>query len=138
MISLIIGTKGSGKTKRLIEGVNDAVKSSNGSVVVVEKAPNLGVNITSKARLVNTDSYDIKSVNGFYGFLAGICAGNYDVTDIFIDATLKVIGRDYADLLFLLNRVDGLSKESGAKFTFTISEDKEKLPAEIFDFCTIQ
>ncbi len=138
MISLIIGTKGSGKTKYLIEAVSDAVKSSDGSVVVVEKNRNLGVNIASKARLVNTDSYDVKTVNGFYGFLAGICAGNYDLTDVFVDATLKIIGRDYKDLVTLLRRVEGLSKESGADFTFTISEDKNNLPAEIFDFCSVK
>lgn len=138
MISLIIGTKGSGKTKHLIEAVSDAVKSSDGSVVVVEKTRNLGVNIASKARLVNTDSYDVKTVNGFYGFLAGICAGNYDLTDVFVDATLKIIGRDYSDLVTLLRRVEGLSKESGAHFTFTISEDKNNLPAEIFDFCSVK
>lgn len=137
MISIIVGTKGNGKTKKLINLVDKAVETSLGNVVVVEKAPNLGSNITTKARLVNTDSYKIGSVNGFYGFLAGICAGNYDVTDIFIDATLKIIGRDYLDLIYFLKRVDGLSKESNANFVFTISEDKENLPAEIFEICTL-
>ena len=137
MISIIVGTKGNGKTKKLISLVDEAVKTSLGNVVVVEKEPNLGSNITTKARLVNTDEYKIATVNGFYGFLAGICAGNYDVTHIFIDATLKVIGRDYLDLVYFLKRVDGLSKESNADFIFTISEDKDKLPAEVFEICTL-
>lgn len=137
MISIIVGNKGQGKTKKLISMVDEAVKTSLGNIVVVEKKPNLGSNITTKARLVNTDAYDIKSVNGFYGFLAGICAGNYDVTHIFVDATLKIIGREYEDLITFLTRVDGLSKESDADFIFTISEDKEKLPAEIFEIASL-
>ena len=137
MISIIVGNKGHGKTKKLISMVDETVKTSLGNVVVIEKMPNLGSNITTKARLVNTDAYDIKSVNGFYGFLAGVCAGNYDVTHIFVDATLKIIGRDYDELVMLLKRIDLLSKESDADFILTISEDKEKLPAEIFDICTL-
>ena len=135
MISLIIGTKGNGKTKKLISMVDEAVKTSLGNVVVIEKKANLGSNITTKARLVNTDSYKIEGIDGFYGFLAGVCAGNYDVTDIFVDATFKIIGRDYSELVTFLKEVEFLSKESDAKFVFTISEDKEKLPAEIFEFC---
>ena len=137
MISIIVGNKGQGKTKKLISMVDEAVKTSLGNVVVIEKMPNLGSNITTKARLVNTDAYDIKSVNGFYGFLAGVCAGNYDVTHIFVDATLKIIGRDYDELVMLLKRIDLLSKESEADFILTISEDKDKLPAEIYDICTL-
>ena len=137
MISIIVGNKGQGKTKKLISMVDEAVKTSLGNVVVIEKMPNLGSNITTKARLVNTDAYDIKSVNGFYGFLAGVCAGNYDVTHIFVDATLKIIGRDYDELVMLLKRIDLLSKESEADFILTISEDKDKLPAEIYEICTL-
>ena len=137
MISIIVGNKGHGKTKKLISMVDETFKTSLGNVVVIEKMPNLGSNITTKARLVNTDAYDIKSVNGFYGFLAGVCAGNYDVTHIFVDATLKIIGRDYDELVMLLKRIDLLSKESDADFILTISEDKENLPAEIFDICTL-
>ena len=137
MISIIVGNKGHGKTKKLITMVDEAVKTSLGNVVVVEKIPNLGSNITTKARRVNTDAYDIKSVNGFYGFLAGICAGNYDVTHIFVDATLKIIGRDYNDLITLFKRIEGLSKESDADFILTVSEDKDKLPAEVFEICEL-
>ena len=137
MISIIVGSKGHGKTKKLINMVDEAVKTTLGNVVVIEKKPNLGANITTKARLVNTDEYNIKSVNGFYGFLAGVCAGNYDVTHIFVDATLKIIGRDYSELVTFLKRVEGLSKDSNADFILTISEDKENLPAEIFEICNL-
>lgn len=137
MISLIVGTKGHGKTKKLISLVDEAVKTSLGNVVVIEKMPNLGSNITTKARLVNTDSYKVASVDSFYGFLAGVCAGNYDVTDIFVDATFKIIGRDYNELVKFLKCVTALSEESGAKFVFTISEEKANLPEEIFDFCEL-
>lgn len=137
MISLIVGTKGHGKTKKLINMVDETVEKTLGNVVVVEKTKNLGSNITTKARLVDTDSYSVDSLSAFFGFLAGICAGNYDVTDVFVDATLKILGRDYTQLLGFLKEVEKLSKESNAKFVFTISEEKANLPAEIFDFCTL-
>lgn len=137
MISLIVGTKGHGKTKKLIGMVDEAVNTSLGNVVVVEKTQNLGSNISTKARLVDTDSYNVDTVPEFFGFLSGICAGNYDVTDIFVDATLKIIGRNYDQLLVFLREIEKLSKSSDAKFVFTISEDKAKLPQEIFDFYTL-
>ena len=92
MIKLIIGNKGSGKTKKLIDQVNACVELSDGNVVCVEKEPKLTYDVSSKARLLETDTYQINGHKAFYGFLAGICAGNYDVTDILIDATFKIVG----------------------------------------------
>ena len=83
MIQLIIGNRGSGKTKKLIEAVNAAAESSNGNVVCVEQGPALKFDLTHKVRLVDTVVYGIAGYDTFYGLLAGICAGNYDVTDIF-------------------------------------------------------
>ena len=92
MITLLTGKKGSGKTKKLIEMANEAVKNSNGNVVVVEKGLKLTYDISHAARLIDIDSYDVQGGKGLYGFLAGICAGNYDVTDIFVDSALKIAG----------------------------------------------
>ena len=80
MISIIIGNKGSGKTKRLISLVNEAVSSSKGNVVCVEKVKKLTYDISHKARLIATDNYSICGFDALYGFLAGIRADNYDVT----------------------------------------------------------
>ena len=77
MIKLIIGNKGAGKTKKLIDLVNSCVENSDGNIVCIEKEPKLTYDISSKARLLETETYAINGHKAFYGFLAGICAGNY-------------------------------------------------------------
>ena len=135
MIKLIIGNKGSGKTKKLVELVNSCVENSDGNVVCVEKSPKLTYDISSKARLLETETYSINGCKAFYGFLAGICAGNYDVTDVLIDATFKIVGRDYSKLPQFFDMLSELSEATDGNFYFTISCDKEDLPVEIFDYC---
>ena len=135
MIKLIIGNKGSGKTKKLVELVNSCVENSDGNVVCVEKSPKLTYDISSKERLLETETYSINGCKAFYGFLAGICAGNYDVTDVLIDATFKIVGRDYSKLPQFFDMLSELSEATDVNFYFTISCDKEDLPVEIFDYC---
>ena len=96
MIKLIVGKKGSGKTKALLELVNKALDQSKGHVVFIEKNAKLLYDISHKARLLDADSYDIHGYDAFYGFISGMCAGDYDITDIFIDGTLKIGGNDLA------------------------------------------
>lgn len=135
MIKLIIGNKGSGKTKKLIDQVNVCVESSDGNVVCIEKEPNLTYDVSSKARLLETETYLINGHKAFYGFLAGICAGNYDVTDVLVDATFKIVGREYEKLPQFFEMLSQLSEATDVNFYFTISCDKEDLPVEIFDYC---
>jgi len=134
MIKLIIGKKGSGKTKHLIDVVTEASKKSIGNVVCIEKGPALTYDISSSVRLIDTNVYGIAGYDSFYGFLCGICAGDYDVTDIFADATLKIGGRNYEELADFIARVDSLATESNTNILFTVSCDESELPARIFDF----
>lgn len=90
MLKLIVGIKGTGKTKHLIEMVNSALETTKGNVVVVEKGDKLIHEVKYTARLIDTDKYSIDSADKLYGFIAGICASNYDVTHIFVDGTLKI------------------------------------------------
>lgn len=135
MIKLIIGNKGSGKTKKLIDLVHDCVEKTDGNVVCIEKEPKLTYDVSSKARLLETDTYLINGHKAFYGFLAGICAGNYDVTDVLIDATFKIVGREYEKLPQFFEMLSELSEATDVDFYLTISCDKEDLPVEIFDYC---
>ena len=135
MIKVIIGNKGHGKTKRLIEFVNKCIAESDGNVVCVEKEPKLTYDISSKARLLETDTYAINGHKAFYGYLAGICAGNYDVTDILVDATFKIVGREYDKLIQFFDMLSELSEATDVNFYFTLSCDKDDLPVEVFDFC---
>ena len=90
MVTLLIGKKGTGKTKRLIALANEAVAASSGNVVVIEKGAKLTYDVTHKARLIDTEQYTIAGYDMLYGFISGICAGNYDVTDILVDSTFKI------------------------------------------------
>ena len=92
MITLILGKKGSGKTKKLMDLCNVAVEQSKGNVVFIEKDNTLTYDLSHKARLVAAEDYAVKCYGCLYGFIAGMCAGNYDITDIFVDSTLKIGG----------------------------------------------
>lgn len=131
MVTLLIGRKGSGKTKRLIEEANAAVAASNGSVVVIEKGAKLTYDLTHKARLVNSDSYKIKGYEALYGFLSGMCAGNFDITDIFVDSTFKIAGDDKKELCDFVNKLNVLAEEADTSITLLISAAKDDLPSDI-------
>ena len=135
MVKLLIGEKGTGKTKRLIDCVNDALAVSKGHVICVEKDDLLRYQVNYKVRLLAASNYGISGYDAFYGFLSGLCAGDHDVTDILVDATLKIGGRDYALLAAFLEKIARLGKLTETTFFFTFSTDKENLPASIFECC---
>ena len=134
MIKLIIGKKGSGKTKKLVDLVNEATSASLGNVVCIEKGDTLTYSVTHKARLIDADAFGISGYGEYYGMLAGIKSGNHDVTHIFGDATLRIGTRDYEELVAFLER---LSKIDDVEFLFTVSADKEELPKKLFDIAEI-
>ena len=128
MIKLIVGNKGSGKTKTMIHMANEAVAQSKGNVIVVEKGLKLTYDISHQARLVDTEEYQVASFAGLYGFLAGLMAGNYDITHIFVDATLKIGGQDKDALAQMIDRLAGLAQEHKVEMIFTVSCDLSELP----------
>lgn len=134
MVSLIIGNKGSGKTKKLIALINEAVEKSDGTVVCIEKSPLLTYEVTHRARLIETERYGVEGTEAFYGMLSGILAQDHDITEVFVDATFKICGRDYDKFCEFIKRVADLSKLTETDFVFTVSEDIEKLPAKILDY----
>ena len=134
MLKLIIGKKGSGMTKKLNDAVTAAADASNGSVVCVEKSSTLTLNITHRVRLVDADHYGISGYDQFYGFIAGMCASNYDITHIGVDAILRIANRHYDELAAFLEKLNELSKDAGTEFIITVSAEKEELPESIFKF----
>lgn len=138
MVKLLVGGKGSGKTKKLLEDVNTALENSKGHVVCIEKDDLLRYQVSYHVRLLAASNYGISGYDAFYGFLSGLCAGDHDTTDILVDATLKIGGRNYDELCEFLKKVARLSDLTETVFTFTISTEKSDLPAEIFDFCTLE
>ena len=129
MITLIVGKKGSGKTKKLIERATKAVETSNGNVIVIEKGLKLTYDLPHQARLIVTDAYNVSGAQMLFGFVSGICAGNYDVTDIFIDSTLKIIGQDMNVFKTFAESLNTLAQASNVKITLLVSADAADLPA---------
>ena len=129
MIKLFIGSKGSGKTKTLIELTNNAAQTSNGSVVCIEKGDKLKHEMTYKARLIDTDAYAICDAEALYGFIAGILASNSDITDIFVDSSLKICGNDAAALENMLPKLEKIT--DGVNLVMSASIAVEEAPAGI-------
>lgn len=129
MIRLIIGSRGSGKTKQLVEMINAATKTTNGNVVCIEKSMKLTYDLDHACRLIDMDEYKIDGYEMLYGFIAGILAGNYDITEIYMDGVLKVGNRDLDGLGTLLGRLDALGVD--VLFTITVSADEEELPESV-------
>ncbi len=125
MVKLIIGIKGTGKTKTLIQMVETALASTGGNVVVLEKGEHLRFDIKYQARLVNTDEYYITDAQSLYGFIAGILASNHDVTDLFIDSTLKICNQDISAFEKLVEELDLLTVKKDVKIVMTASMPEE-------------
>ena len=135
MVTLIIGKKGSGKTKKLIQLANEAVAKSSGNVVVIEKGAGLTYDVTHKARLIDTDVYGVKGYSMLLGFISGICAGNYDVTDIFVDSTFKICPEAVEGIEDFITKLNALCDESGAHITLLVSSDEAELPTGLKAVC---
>ena len=134
MITLLTGKKGSGKTKKLIELANAALETSKGCVVVNEKGLKLTYDISHAARLVDADAYKIQSADMLFGFVSGICAGNYDVTDILIDSTLKITGTGAEVVEELVEKLKKLGEEANTNFVLSISAAEDEIPASVVEF----
>ena len=131
MVKLIIGKKGTGKTKKLINLAAEAVAASKGNVVVIEKGSKLTYDVTHKARLIDTDQFYISGYDAFFGFLSGLCAGNYDITDIFVDSTFKIAGDNIEELSAFVKKLNSLAEEAKTAITLLISAAKSDLPNDI-------
>ena len=130
MIKLIVGTKGTGKTKTMIDHINTVTKSTTGNVVVLEKSMQLTFDIDHAARLVDLDGYGISGYEMLYGFVAGVLAGNYDITELFIDGILKVVDHDMEQAGKVLAEIDKITANN-VEVVVTVSANVEDLPESI-------
>ena len=124
MVRLIMGVKGSGKTKQLIELINNAAKDEPGNVVCIEANRNMTYDIHYHIRLIDADEYKLNSYEMFRGFISGLYAGNYDISHVFIDNLCKTVGREVdTETELFLDWLDVFGEKNGIKFTVTISAD---------------
>lgn len=127
MIKLITGEKGTGKTKIIIDMMNEAVASTNGNLVCIEKGSNLRTQISYKIRWCDTEYFKIDGFDSFYGFVAGMLAGNYDIEKVYIDGILKIGGRDFEKFGTMLDKLAVLSGNE-TTIVFTVSANTADMP----------
>lgn len=127
MVKLIMGLKGSGKTKQLIQDINESVKNETGSMVCIEKGTKLRYDIDIRVRLIDYQEYMMGSLTFLKGFISGLHAGNFDISHIFIDSFYKLIeNATVADVEDFVLWCDQFGKANDMSFTVVVSEDPDK------------
>ena len=133
MVELIVGKKGKGKTKVLLDRVNGAVKEANGSIVYLDKSTKHMYELNNKVRLIDVSSYPLKNADEFVGFICGIISQDHDLEQIYLDSFLKVSKLEDADVSDTLEQLDKISAKYGISVVVSISLDKEELPEALQD-----
>jgi hypothetical protein len=125
MVKVLMGVKGTGKTKRLIELVKEALEVEHGNVVCLEKERKLTYDIPREARLIAATDYSFKTPEFLKGFISGLYAGNFDITHVFIDGLYKIVpfAGDVNTVEAFLDWLEAFGKENNVKFTIVISAD---------------
>ena len=135
MVRLIMGVKGSGKTKQLIELINNAAKDEPGNVVCIEANQNMTYDIHYHIRLIDAHEYKLNNYDLFRGFISGLYAGNYDISHVFIDNLCKTIGREVdQETEAFLEWMDAFGEKNNIKFTVTISASVDDAPEGLRKF----
>ena len=131
MIQVIMGLKGSGKTKKMIASINEALASANGDVVCIEYGKKLTYDINYRVRLVDSKEYGINSLDMLKGFLSGLHAGNFDITNVYIDNLYKTIGSDRATGEAFITWCADFAQANNMNITITVSEDPAGASEEV-------
>lgn len=130
MIKLLIGKKGSGKTKTLIGQVNAAAEVAKGNVIFISNNTSSAMyDVARSVRMIDTTDFDIINYTEFEGFICGIISGNYDITDVFVDGLFKIVDGDNLDgLEKFLARLNKISEKFNISFVLSLSIDIDSAP----------
>ncbi len=134
MINIIMGLKGSGKTKKLIDSINETVASAQGDVVCIEYGKKLTYDVNYRVRLVDSKEYGINNLDMLKGLLSGLHAGNFDITNVFIDNLYKTIGNDRAAGEAFILWCAQFAEANNMNITVTVSDDPNLASEEIKKF----
>jgi hypothetical protein len=135
MLKVIIGNKGSGKTGQLVDGMNQQVLSEGRNVVCFERGHRLVHQVRHEIRLIDMDDYPVKGYAGLLGMISGVCAKDYDVSDVYIDSIVKVSMDDnLEDLPAFLDELDGFARSNKIDITIILSADPEAVPSSILRY----
>lgn len=122
MLKIIIGEKGTGKTKALLDAVQKSLVDHKGSLVFINKGDRHTYDLSYKVRLINTEEFAIDTYNAFYGLICGVLSQNFDITDIFVDSITKIVGlNDVPKLEEMLDKTAAICEKANADITITVS-----------------
>ena len=131
MVKLIIGKKGSGKTKALINDIHDALNVENGNIIFICNGDRHILDLNHSVRLIDVAEFDTSDFRIFKSFINGVLSQNYDITSVFIDSLLKIVPDDNDNMVAFFNDLDVISESRGITFTICISADKDELPCGV-------
>ena len=128
MVQIIVGVKGKGKTKRLLEKANEAVKNAKGTVVYLDKSAKHMYELSNKIRLINVNDYEIMSSDGFTGFVSGIISQDHDLETMFLDSFLKLANLEGGDITPVVDTLEKIGEKYNVNFVLSVSMDAADLP----------
>lgn len=134
MIKLVVGKKGSGKTKTMLDAIADAVKNESGNVIFVCNSNRHMLEVTHAARLVDVSNADTETFRLFKAFIMGMLSQNYDISHIFVDSLFKIVPDDNDGLAEFIEKLEKISEASNVKFTICISADISELPSAVHKY----
>ena len=133
MVQLIIGNKGDGKTKHLLDRVNSQIKTASGNIVYLDKSTKHMYELNNKVRLIDVSQFLIENSSEFVGFVCGILSQDHDLQQMYFDSFLKISHLEDQDIIATIEKLERLSKAFDVNFILSISKDADELPAELKD-----
>ena len=133
MVQLIVGKKGKGKTKQLLDKVNSEVKDISGSIVYLDKSTKHMYELNNKVRLIDVSRYMIENESEFLGFVSGIISQDHDLEQMYFDSFLKIAALEDKDITAVVEKLDRMSDFFQVDFILSISKDESELPESVKD-----
>ncbi len=128
MVQLIVGKKGKGKTKHLLDKVNSEVKTVSGTITYLDKSTKHMYELNNKVRLINVTDYLITNSDEFVGFICGILSQDHDLQQLYFDSFLKIACLEGADIAPVIEKLDQISEQFKVDFVLSVSLDEAELP----------
>lgn len=135
MVKFILGRKGAGKTKWLIDNANKDMKEGNGNIAFVDVDDDHIFSLNYNVRLINAMEFNILNVESFYGFLCGLLSMDYDLEKIYVDSIYKVINLDLEDLMYLSDTLEKICKKYNVEFYINVDYTMDKIPESLREYC---
>ena len=133
MVQLIIGKKGKGKTKHLLDKVNTEVQNVSGNIVYLDKSTKHMYELNNKIRLIDVSDYMITSADAFVGFICGIISQDHDLQQMYFDSFLKIACKEDGDIVSIIEKLEAISTKFGVNFILSVSLDEDELSASLKD-----